>query len=126
MADDAAITPRRSVTSQPRVRIAAGVAVLAVAAIAIWVWLSGGHESTDDAQVDAHVTQIAARVGGTIQEVGVSDNQLVELGAVLVASIRAIIRWRSRKHRRNWRMRRPRRRPRKAPSRSRQRRPRAT
>jgi membrane fusion protein (multidrug efflux system) len=85
MADDVAITPKRSVTSQPRVRIAAGVAVLAVAAIAIWVWLSGGHESTDDAQVDAHVTQIAARVGGTIQEVGVSDNQLVELGAVLVA-----------------------------------------
>ncbi len=46
--------------------------------------LTAGRESTDDAQVDAHVTPIAARVGGTVLRVPVKDNQLVEAGAVLV------------------------------------------
>ena len=32
----------------------------------VWWWLTAGRESTDDAQVDAHVTQIAARVSGTV------------------------------------------------------------
>ena len=41
-------------------------------------------ESTDDAQVDAHVTPIAARVGGTVMSVPVVDNQPVEAGTVLV------------------------------------------
>jgi membrane fusion protein (multidrug efflux system) len=50
----------------------------------VWFWLTAGRESTDDAQVDAPVTQIAARVGGTITKVAVSDNQQVEPGAVLV------------------------------------------
>ena len=50
----------------------------------MWFWLTAGRESTDDAQVDAPVTQIAARVGGTITKVAVSDNQQVEPGAVLV------------------------------------------
>jgi len=50
----------------------------------VWLWLSAGRESTDDAQVDAAVTQIAARVGGTITKVAVGDNQLVEPDAVLV------------------------------------------
>jgi membrane fusion protein, multidrug efflux system len=67
-----------------RIRILAGVLVLAALGIGVWLWLTAGHVSTDDAQVDAHVTQIAARVSGTVTKVAVKDNQLVEAGAVLV------------------------------------------
>jgi membrane fusion protein, multidrug efflux system len=67
-----------------RLRILGGALVLAAVGIGVWLWLSAGHVSTDDAQVDAHVTQIAARVSGTVTKVAVNDNQLVDAGAVLV------------------------------------------
>jgi membrane fusion protein (multidrug efflux system) len=69
---------------QRRFRLVGGVLLLIVVGIVLWLWLTAGRESTDDAQVDAHVTQIAARVGGTVVRVPVEDNQLVEPGAVLV------------------------------------------
>jgi membrane fusion protein (multidrug efflux system) len=68
----------------PRVRIGLGVVVLALIGVGVWFWLTAGRETTDDAQIDGHVTQVAARVGGTITKVLVGDNQLVEAGAVLV------------------------------------------
>jgi membrane fusion protein, multidrug efflux system len=68
----------------PRFRIAAAVVVAIALGVGAWIWLTAGRESTDDAQVDAHVTQIAARVGGTIVRVHVDDNSHVEVGAVLV------------------------------------------
>jgi membrane fusion protein (multidrug efflux system) len=65
-----------------------------------WVWavaaalvLAGGilaylhfsvRESTDDAQIEGHVNPVAARVGGTIVEVRVRDNESVEKDALLV------------------------------------------
>jgi len=70
-------------TTRTRI-VAAIVVVLAVAAGGGWFFATRGRESTDDAQVDAHVTPIAARVGGTVQRVPVVDNQEVEAGAVLV------------------------------------------
>jgi membrane fusion protein (multidrug efflux system) len=66
------------------VRAGLGILVLALAAVAFWLWLTAGRESTDDAQVDGHVTPIAARVGGTILRVPVSDNQPVDSGTVLL------------------------------------------
>ena len=68
----------------PRVRIGVGIAVLALVGAGLWFWLTAARESTDDAQVDAHVTQMAARVGGTITKINVDDNQVIEAGAVLV------------------------------------------
>jgi membrane fusion protein, multidrug efflux system len=76
--------PRAPLLQQRRVRIVGGVVLLIVLAIAVWLWLTAGRESTDDAQVDAHVTQIAARVGGSVLRVPVADNQQVDAGAVLV------------------------------------------
>jgi membrane fusion protein (multidrug efflux system) len=73
-----------SFTQQPRVRIGAGAVILVVLGVAIWYWVTAGRESTDDAQVDAHVTQIAARVGGTVLRLPVADNQQVNAGDVLV------------------------------------------
>jgi membrane fusion protein (multidrug efflux system) len=68
-----------------RIRILVAVVAVAILAAGGWLWATAGRESTDDAQVDAHVTPMAARVGGTVLTVPVSDNQLVEAGTVLVA-----------------------------------------
>jgi len=61
------------------------VAVLVVVAAGVFFWLhSRGREETDDAQVDGRITQIAARVGGTVTKVSVDNNLRVDGGAVLV------------------------------------------
>jgi membrane fusion protein (multidrug efflux system) len=64
------------------------IIILVVAVIAIgagaYLFLTRGQESTDDAQVDAHVTPIQAQVGGSVQKVAVIDNQQVKAGDVLV------------------------------------------
>jgi len=61
-----------------------GGAVLLIALIAgAWAWVSAGKQSTDDAQVEGHITQLATRVGGTVVEVSVADNQHVEAGTVV-------------------------------------------
>jgi len=67
-----------------RVRILIGVVVLVAIGVGVWWWIAAGRESTDDAQVDAHITPIASRVGGTVLHVPVEPNQEVEAGAVLV------------------------------------------
>src|SRR5262247_672880 len=67
-----------------RIRILIAVAAVAALGVGAWFYLTRGQESTDDAQVDAHVTPVAARVGGTVLRVPVTDNQPVEAGTVLV------------------------------------------
>ena len=69
----------------PRARwLAAGFAVLVLVALtAVWRTMAA-RESTDDAEIDGHITPISARVGGTVIEVAVNDNQFVEAGTVLV------------------------------------------
>ena len=67
-----------------RVGIIAGIIVIIILAATGWVWATSGKESTDDAQVEGHVTPVAARVGGTVLRVPVADNQPVEAGALLV------------------------------------------
>ena len=84
MAEQVATEPAVPLSRRPGVRIGVGVVVLAVVGIAAWLWITAGRESTDDAQVDAHVTPVAARVGGSVVRVLVIDNQLVDQGAVLV------------------------------------------
>jgi len=68
-----------------RARAALVVVALAVVVAGLLAWRHlSGRESTDDAQIDGHVNPVAARVGGTVQAVLVSDNQLVEKGTLLV------------------------------------------
>jgi membrane fusion protein (multidrug efflux system) len=69
---------------QPRVRLIIGVVLLLILGAGLWAWSTSGREVTDDAQVDAHVTQLAARVSGTVTKVAVDDNQLVEAGTLLL------------------------------------------
>jgi membrane fusion protein (multidrug efflux system) len=60
--------------------------VLIVLAIGgLFYWLHARQfESTDDAQVDAHLNPISARVDGTITKVYVDDNETVKTGDPLV------------------------------------------
>jgi membrane fusion protein, multidrug efflux system len=67
-----------------RVRAAGAVILLVIVGFFVWAMVTAARESTDDAQVDARISQIAARVGGTVMRVAVDDNQLVEAGTVLV------------------------------------------
>jgi len=57
--------------------------VLAVGALLWWLH-ARQYEDTDDAQVDGHITQIGARVGGYVVAVHADDNQRVQQGQVLV------------------------------------------
>jgi membrane fusion protein (multidrug efflux system) len=64
--------------------IVAVVALISVVAGLIgWRYMSS-HESTDDAYVDGNITQISSRVGGTVSQVLIDDNQFVKAGQVLV------------------------------------------
>jgi membrane fusion protein (multidrug efflux system) len=71
-------------TGQPRFRILIGVAIAIIAGVGVWLYRTAGRETTDDAQVDAHVAQISARVGGTVLRVPVKDNQSTDADATLV------------------------------------------
>jgi membrane fusion protein, multidrug efflux system len=78
MADETTAPARRS-----RLPLIGG-AVLLIALIAgAWAWVAAGKQSTDDAQVEGHITQLATRVGGTVVEVFVNDNQHVDAGTVV-------------------------------------------
>ena len=61
----------------------AGMIVVVALAVLVWRHYSA-RESTDDAQIDGHIAPISARVGGTVTNVYVDDNQYVKAGTVLV------------------------------------------
>ena len=60
-----------------------GAIVLVAVAIGLFVYYRN-REATDDAQVDGHITPIAAKISGRVQEVLVHDNEQVKAGQVLV------------------------------------------
>jgi membrane fusion protein (multidrug efflux system) len=59
------------------------VLVLLVGGVFLWRYL-GSYESTDDAQVDAHLYPVSSRISGYVIKVNVDDNQYVQKGTVLV------------------------------------------
>jgi membrane fusion protein (multidrug efflux system) len=62
-----------------------GGLVLAAAAVAVIYYVTHiGKVSTDDAQVEAHVQNVAVRIAGQVKTVLVKDNQEVKAGDVLV------------------------------------------
>jgi membrane fusion protein (multidrug efflux system) len=60
-----------------------GLIVVGACGVMLWRHFSK-YESTDDAQVDAHLSPISARVRGHVICVNVDDNEYVEKGKVLV------------------------------------------
>jgi membrane fusion protein (multidrug efflux system) len=79
--------PRRRATRSRRRRnillLVLGGIVVCVLGLLLWHHFSG-FESTDDAQVDAHLHPISARVAGHVIRVNVGDNEFVKQGTVLV------------------------------------------
>jgi membrane fusion protein, multidrug efflux system len=75
----------KQASRNPRFRLAliVGGIVVLVASFFLWRYL-GSYESTDDAQIDAHLNAISARVSGHVVKLLVNDNQYVEAGTPLV------------------------------------------
>jgi membrane fusion protein (multidrug efflux system) len=72
--------PRRKRTP----RLIAALAAVALLSAGAYFLATAGRESTDDAQVEGRVMNVAARVSGQVVHVRVQDNQMVEAGDVLV------------------------------------------
>ena len=70
----------------PRKRylILGGVALLVALLAGAWMLFTAGKESTDDAQIEADIVPIAARVSGMVQKLAVQDNQHVKKGDLLL------------------------------------------
>jgi len=77
------VPPRSSRTRLRRVYLPLGALAIVIGGLILWHYLSG-YESTDDAQVDAHLYPVSARISGYVTKVNVEDNQYVEKGMVLV------------------------------------------
>jgi len=71
--------------ASPKVQrlLIAGAIVFLAALVGLYLYYHN-RESTDDAQVDGHITPIASKVYGRVQGVLVDDNQPVKAGQVLV------------------------------------------
>jgi membrane fusion protein (multidrug efflux system) len=76
--------PPKGLTN-PRVQkmLLAGGIVLLTAVTALFFYYRN-RETTDDAQVDGHITPIAAKISGRVQQVLVTDNEPVKAGQVLL------------------------------------------
>ena len=77
--------PAVPATTRPRAKIllAALIGAAAIAGVGSYA-LSRGTETTDDAQVEGHVSNVSSRVAGQVRRVLIKDNQQVKAGDVLV------------------------------------------
>jgi len=81
MNTDTAPRPKRRIKTR---LLFLAVLVVIGAAIAQRWWWSRGHVSSDNAQIEGHIVPIAARVGGYVLKVPVTDNQTITEGGLLV------------------------------------------
>jgi membrane fusion protein (multidrug efflux system) len=75
--------PDSLVSSKLRTRLILGGVILLAALLGLYLYFHN-RESTDDAQVDGHITPIAAKIYGRVGKVQVNDNQAVKAGQILV------------------------------------------
>ncbi|WP_373544021.1 HlyD family secretion protein [Chamaesiphon sp.] len=82
--EDRQPTPKKK---KPIVLILAGLGIGAIAASTFgyryWQY-SSTHQATDNATVAGHIHQISSKIGGTVTEVVVNDNQQVQPGQLLI------------------------------------------
>ncbi|MFZ0408302.1 MAG: HlyD family secretion protein [Cyanobium sp.] len=88
-ATDASALPPRSAPRAPgyplgRIILLSVLGLLAAGGVGSWVVSHWGLEETDNAQLQADLTEISSRVAGTIVQVPVQDNQEVKAGDLLV------------------------------------------
>ncbi len=82
--DDRQPSKAQSILKKPAVLIGGGLILLVLIVGGLLFWLHARHfVSTDDAFIDVRIARISPQVPGRIQQVMVTDNQLVEPGQVL-------------------------------------------
>src|SRR5882672_11351124 len=79
--DEAAAEPQTNTKLRNRLIFGGAAVLVIVAGLFIYYF---NRESTDDAQVDGHITAVSAKVYGRVAEVLVNDNQPVKAGQALV------------------------------------------
>lgn len=77
------LEPGKQPASNLRMRLLIGGGVLLAVLLSLLVYFHN-RESTDDAQVDGHITPIASKVYGRVGKVLVNDNQQVKAGQTIV------------------------------------------
>src|SRR5271165_3694697 len=75
--------PSRTQSSGFRIGVVIAVVILLVGGFFAYRYFTS-YESTDDAEVDAHINSISARISGHVIKLNVEDNQSVTAGTVLV------------------------------------------
>jgi membrane fusion protein (multidrug efflux system) len=75
--------PVKQASAKLRTRLILGGAVLLAIALGLYLYFHN-RETTDDAQVDGHITPIASKVYGRVGKVLVKDNQQVKAGQAIV------------------------------------------
>jgi membrane fusion protein, multidrug efflux system len=78
------LAPAPPVRPKRTPRLIAALAAVALLGSGTWYLATAGRESTDDAQIEGRVMNVAARVSGQVLRVNVRDNQVVAAGDVLV------------------------------------------
>jgi membrane fusion protein (multidrug efflux system) len=84
MATEDVLTPPERKRRKKAPLVAGGLVTVGLAIAAFLYIHSRGKETTDDAQIESHVSPVAARVTGQVKRVLVADNQRVKQGDVLV------------------------------------------
>ncbi len=79
--DEAPVEPKTNTKLRSRLIFGGAAVLVIVAGLFIYYF---NRESTDDAQVDGHITAVSAKVYGRVAEVLVNDNQPVKAGQALV------------------------------------------
>ncbi|HEY9800188.1 MAG TPA: HlyD family secretion protein [Leptolyngbyaceae cyanobacterium] len=84
-AEEVKETPKKPKKPMKLILAGLGVGVIAVGAFGYNYWqYASTHEETDNATVTGNIHQVSSRVPGTIEQVLVNDNQLVQPGQLLV------------------------------------------
>ncbi|HVO31944.1 MAG TPA: HlyD family secretion protein, partial [bacterium] len=76
-------TPESPAKKRPIRLIVGGVLAVGLILVGVYWLMNRGYESTDDAQLDANVVPVPARVGGPVVDVFFEENQPVKAGQKL-------------------------------------------
>lgn len=70
---------------KPLIFAVAGIAAIAASTFGYRYWsYASTHEETDNATVAGHIHQVSSRINGTVSDIEVNDNQLVQRGQLLL------------------------------------------
>lgn len=76
---------QKTIKSNPRLRRGlCGMAIILTIFGIWWCLFKQHYESTDNAQIEAHITHVSSRITGQVLRVAVNDNQAVNEGDILV------------------------------------------